>query len=263
MTCRPANLQIALFGTILSILAPDARAGLIAHWTGDNTTADSSGNGHTASLINGASYGVGVLGQAFSFDGADDYVTVPGNAALQPSTLSVAMWVNAAPGGGLRLLADSSHGGTLAGSNQGGWALQLDTDNTLNFAYGNGSSFPNLSTSTVVADTSFHHVAAILDGADMRLYIDGFLNASGTYSGTPVLSTVNSGNIRLGNHYQFSRPLNGLLDDVRIYDHALSLSEISVLSGTASVPEPSSFAGLLFVSVAAYVGHRRRSCQLR
>ena len=262
MTCYRSNLRTALIGLMLTFLSPGVTAGLVAHWTGDNTTADSSGNGHTGSLINGATYGAGVLGQAFSFDGVNDYVTVPGNLALQPSTISVAMWVSAAPGGGLRLLADSSHGGTGGTSNQGGWAVQLNANNTLDFAYGNGVTFPHLSTTSVVADNSFHHVVTLLDGPAIRVYVDGVLNNSGIYSGTPIASTANSGNIRLGNHFQFSRPLNGLLDDVRIYDHALSLSEIGVLSGTSTVPEPSTFAGLLLVSIAGLFRHRRRRCSV-
>jgi len=262
MATHQSSLRTTAIGLILACLAPGARAGLIAHWTGDTTTVDSSGNGHTGSLINGATYGAGVLGQAFSFDGVNDYVTVPGNVVLQPSTISVAMWVNAAPGGGLRLLADSSHGGSGGTSNQGGWALQLNPNNTLDFAYGNGSTFPHLSTTSIVADNTFHHVVTLLDGPAIRVYVDGMLNNSGIYSGTPIASTANSGNIRLGNHYQFSRPLNGFLDDVRIYDHALSQSEIGVLAGTAVVPEPSSLVGLILVSIAGLFRYRFRKWRL-
>ncbi|MCP5057124.1 MAG: LamG domain-containing protein [bacterium] len=240
-------LPVVLLGSSAS------EASLIAHWTGDGTTLDASGNSHDGTLVNGATYGTGVLGQAFSFDGVNDYVTVPGNAALEPSILSVAMWVNASATGGIRLLADSSHGGT-GGVNQNGWALQLNGAGQLSFAYGNGSVFPEVTSSTVVADGTFHHVVAILNGTTMQIFVDGSSDGTGIYSGTPTDSTANSGNIRLGDHYQLSRPLNGLLDDVRIYDHALGQTEVSALF---NVPEPSSLVLSALSFLVLGMSHRR------
>lgn len=90
----------------------------------------------------------------------------------------------------------------------------------------------------------------------MQLFVDGALNATAAYSGTPGPSTANGGNIRLGNHYLFSRPLNGLLDDVRIYNHALSQTGVSRLA--AGVPEPGSMI-LWPVAMLAIAARRRRT----
>lgn len=247
--------RLVCFSLLILIpgIGTTARADLIAHWTANGTPNDSSGNGHHGTLINGTGYGAGAIGQAFLFDGVNDYFTAPGDLALQPSTISVAMWINAAPASGLRLVADSSHGGS-GGVNQAGWALQLNAADQLDFVYGNGSVFPSVVSTTAVADDTFHHLVAILNGTSMQIYVDGSLDATATYSGTPSPSTANSGNIQLGNHYQFSRPLDGLLDDIRIYNHALSQSEISAL---ASVPEPSSLA-MLAIAAIGFATVRRR-----
>lgn len=249
--------RLVCFSLLILVLGigTTARADLVAHWTANGTPNDSSGNGHHGNLINGTGYGAGVVGQAFLFDGVDDYVTVAGNLALQPSTISVAMWINATPANGLRLVTDSSHGGS-GGVNQAGWALQLNAANQLDFVYGNGSVFPSVVSTTTVADDTFHHLVAILNGTSMQIYVDGALDATATYSGIPSPSTANSGNIRLGDHYQFSRPLEGLLDDVRIYDHALSQSEISAL---ASIPEPSSLAMLAIAAIGFTTLPRRNN----
>lgn len=50
--------------------------GMISWWGGDNNALDIIGTNH-GTLVNGATYAPGLVGQAFSFDGAGDYVTVP------------------------------------------------------------------------------------------------------------------------------------------------------------------------------------------
>lgn len=240
--CVVALILIFTFGFVST-----SRAGLIAHWTGDNTVLDATGNGHDGTLVNGTTYDTGVIGQAFKFDGVDDYISVSGDAALQPATISVAMWIKATSNSADQLLIDSSHGPGNAG-----WAVQLfgtarvaTQENRVDFAYGNGAGFPHVQSTAIVADGTWHHVLATLNGTDMRIYVDGGLDNTASYTGTPVASTNNGGEIRLGRHYSLNRQLNGLLDDVRIYDIAVT-----------SVPEPSS---LLLASLAGLLfGSRRR-----
>lgn len=247
-------INVSRLIAILILPCASANAGLIAYWTGNGNALDASGNGHHGTLMNGAGYGTGVVGQAFQFDGVNDYVEVPGATSLEPNTISVAMWVNATSTGNIQLLADTSHG---PGTNNNGWALQIQANNRASFAYGNGSTFPEVGSSSIVADGTFHHVVGTLDGSDLRMYVDGVFESSVAYTGTPGDSTANGGNIRLGNHYLFSRPVNGLIDEVRIYDHALSLSEVQALAG-AAVPEPNSVAVLCLTGIGLLWTRRRR-----
>lgn len=255
------RIQSVILTCLLSVslaFSSNAPAGLVAHLPGDGNAADATGNGHNGTLVN-TDFATGVNGQAFRFDGFNDYVTIPGNSALEPSDISVAMWVNiAASSAGTRLLADSSHG---TSGNAGGWALQLTGDNRVDFAYGSSMAFfPHISSSVALLTETFHHVAATLSGSDMRIYVDGVLAGENlAYPGSPLPSVKNNGNIRLGRHFSVNRQFTGLLDDVRIYDHALSQSEISALSGT-SVPEPSSVALLgLAGCLCLRRRHRNRS----
>ncbi len=229
----------------------ECRADLIAHWTGNGTSIDQTGGGHDGSLFGSATYAPGKIGQAFSFGGGS-YFEASNSAGLQPSAITVAMWIKVMPSAGIQLLADSHHG---APGPNAGWALQL-SNNHLSFAYGNGSSFPEIISTGILADNDFHHVAASLDGSSLRLYIDGALDATLAYSGTPTATGQNGGKIRLGNHYHFSRPLNGLIDDVRIYNTALNSGQVASL---ASVPEPSGLASILLVlsPIPAFRRNRR------
>ncbi len=242
MLSRNASLAVA---TLLACtLTSPCHAVLIAHWTGNNTAVDATGNGHDGT-VNGATYVPGVIGDAFSFDGVNDSVIVDADTALEPATLSVSLWVQAEQENHLRLLIDSTHG-----AGQAGWALQLNSANNLSFAYGNGSTFPEVTSAIGIGDGEFHHVAATLDGTNMRLYIDGALTSSLVFTGTPAPS---GRDIQLGNHLSLNRPLRGALDDVRIYNHVLSQVEITSL---ASVPEPTTVA-LLGLLVTSLVGLRR------
>ncbi len=224
----PALFLVALFVTN----SPSANADLILHYRGDNNALDSSGYGNHGALNNGTSYGSGVSGAAFVFDGSNDTVEGPVVTQLNNSAFTIAMFVKSAPNSGHRLLADTSHGGNRGGINHEGFALQL-VNGFANLAVGNGSSFPSVFSSTAINDDQFHHVAGTFDGSQISIYIDGVLENTTAYTGTYDLSERN---FRLGNHDQFTnRALNGSLDDVRLYNEALSGSQIAAL---AAIPEP-------------------------
>lgn len=251
--CR---IPIAILVLAFSLVANPQRLNgdLILHYQANGNVLDSSGNGHDGTLFNGATFGTGVHGQAFSFDGVNDFVAGPVVPQIDLTSFSVALWINAVPENHLRLLIDSSHGGTRGGSlNYEGFAVQLFANGRVDLAIGNGAgNFPHVVSDTHVADNTFHHVAATFDGTIMSMYVDGVLEETTVFTGTPATS---GRPIRLGNHDQFTnRALNGLLDDVRIYNHVLAASEVSAL---ASVPEPGSFS-CVCGALAAIAMKRRR-----
>ncbi|GAB5402826.1 MAG: hypothetical protein Aurels2KO_10570 [Aureliella sp.] len=234
----------------LSCVQP-ATADLIAHWTGDGTAVDATGNGHDGSLFGNTTYAPGKIGQAFSFDGADDYVRISTTAALEPSVFSVAAWVNVASTGALVTIAESSHGNPGAS----GWALQIDTLGRPRFAVGSTTTvFPEAVGTSNIFDGNFHHLAGVFDGTDLKMYVDGAEEATLAFSGT----VDHSGrDLRIGawwgNGGAPSREVNGLVDEVRFYNNALSAGQVSALA----VPEPSSL--LMFgVASVCLAGFRRQ-----
>ena len=219
-------------------LANPCHGALIAHWSGDNTADDATVNDHDG-VASGVSYTSGVLGDAFSFNGTGGSVIVPASTALEPVPFSVSLWVQSALENHLRLLVDSTHG-----VGQAGWALQINSANNISFAYGNGSTFPELTSGAgVLSDGEFHHLVATFDGSTMQMFIDGGLPATLAYSGVAAPS---GRDIQIGNSLPLNRPHEGALDEIRIYDHVLSPAEIATL---ASVPEP---ATACLLSLAAF-----------
>ena len=245
------HLRLLLITVGLAIgLQPWAcQADLVAHWTGDSTAADATANGHDGS-VSGATYTSGVFGNAFSFDGVDDQITVAANADLEPIEFSISMWVRAGLENHIRLLADSTHG-----SGSSGWAMQINAANNIGFAFGNGSSYPEVITASLLGDGNFHHYVATLDGTNMRMYVDSVAVGILAYSGTPLPS---GGNIQIGNTSTISnRAFEGALDDIRIYNEALTQSQVTSLFNAVSVPEPGSI-GLLTLLGLMNLRRRRK-----
>jgi hypothetical protein len=189
---------------------------------GTGTSAqDSSGRGRTATLINGAAWGAGHSGSAVVLDGSDDYVTVaaPG---LPTGDFTYEAWVfldradvfqtilEALDGlGGAELEFDISPGG----------ALQV---------WSNGAQ--RLQSSTAVPVGTWAHVSLMRSGSTLRTYINGDpAGPTGTDGGAlafgscPLLMGVDADSGCTGALNGF---LQGRLDDVRIYNRALTQSEI-------------------------------------
>lgn len=220
----------------------------VLYLAAENNALDQTGNGHNGTLINGTGFAAGIAGQGFSFDGVDDYIEIAGSPDLEPTTFTVSLWLRTTDtSGGIKLIMDSSHGGS---NGQFGWAVQ-SLNGRIGIAYGNGATFPGTDTTSLINDGDYHHFAATVDGTQMNVYLDGVLESTVGYSGTPM-GTGDS--IRLGSHSDFGRHFEGSIDEVRVYDEVLSGVEISRL---ANVPEPSSLL-ILAISLTMAVSKRRR-----
>ena len=130
--------------------------------------------------------------------------------------------------------------------------------NQIDLAIGNGGGFPHVTSTSVVADNSFHHVAATFDGSTLSMYIDGSLENTAVFNGTfqPSGRTIRFGEWNAEPQPNTSRYLQGTLDDIRIYDNVLSATSIAQLS---AIPEPSGVMALSLVALGALMRRRRRS----
>ena len=194
------------------------REGLVALWPGEDNANDIVGT-NNGTLVNGVRFATGEVGQAFSFNGTS-YVSIPDSPLLDTlvSNITVEAWIKAN-----QLTANSNWKGIVTKGNTS-WRLQgMSGTKTVHWAV-DGVSNPWLAGTRNVNDGQWHHVAGVYDGMNMYLYVDGTLDVSQAGTGTIA---QNSYPVHIGGNAEASGLLfNGLIDEVSIYNRALTASEI-------------------------------------
>jgi len=221
-------LIIVLSISWITQTSADISTGLVGHWTfdeGSGTTAgDSSGNGNTGTLTNGPTWTAGQIGQALSFDGVDDYVETGSSSVIPTDDFTYSVWVN------LRSNTDETIVMAAAsGTNE--FELFINSSSLLCLII-DGSSCGATQTTATIPTNQWKHLVVTRSGSDVVFYIDGSQDSTDTLSGTMSFGActllfgvdVDSGcNLGLGNY------LDGLIDEVRIYNRVLSAAEVKLL----------------------------------
>ncbi|MHC4500820.1 MAG: LamG-like jellyroll fold domain-containing protein, partial [Planctomycetota bacterium] len=219
-----------------SVWAEDS--GLIAHWKfdeGSGTIAyDSAGSND--GIVYGAVWTSGQIDGALSFDGVNDYVNCgTGPPITGTGNFAVSAWVK----------TDSAAAGVILNqrrisSAHGSYMLSVPATGYVRFAvYNSGYGF-NFKSNVKVNDGLWHHIAAVrTNSTDGEIYVDGSLAGSGS-GGVKSLENVP---VVIGRWNGGGLYFNGIIDDVRIYDRALSPEEIQqlygeVFGGRAFNPDP-------------------------
>jgi hypothetical protein len=243
-----ALMMISLFTLALDVnLARAGEAsfqeGLVGYWRfnegSGSATADSSGNGNAGTLNNGPAWVDGRFGEALSFDGDDDYVRVEASSSLDvTSQVTVETWVYP------RAYVDSTGMASAIISRthlNGGhiYMLSIYPDSHKASYSVNPIPWEHSSDADLPLNT-WTHLAMTYDGVYVRLYMNGAFDSS--YPLSESIQTTSNwlafGCIPCGPHggvgtYAY---FNGVIDDVRIYNRALSQQEIQ--SDMNSEPPP-------------------------
>lgn len=204
------------------------------------TTPDSSGYGLDASAIATTIDPAGRFGSAFSFNG-ESQVRVSGSPTLEPAGVTVVAWVKRSdtPGPFRYIVAKGGRGCGLSS-----YALYTGADGGLQFYVSDGAS-ASLSPAAApgVWDGAWHAVAGTFDGQTVRLYVDGLQVGDGTAASAPLRYGLDSDALLIGQYpLQVQCALNshytGDIDEVRVYDRALSVTEVTRLQTAAGSTPP-------------------------
>jgi len=163
-------------------------------------------------------------GRAGLFDGEDDYVEVPDSDSLDiTDAITIEAWINP------QLQNSSGLSLKQIAGIRGQYAFYINrSDLVLHFyTYPSGST-NGLSSTISLTKGKFYHVVATLDENGKKLYINGELDNSNDVAGTQ--SRPYSFGIGGDPSYTPSREFNGIIDELRIYNRALSPTEIQILS---------------------------------
>jgi hypothetical protein len=209
-----------------SVNLSTAEKGLIGYWKLDGNAKDSTPYGNDGTIYGNASSTTDRHGQAnyaYNFGGGIDKI-ITGTYFPEISTeFTVSAFVKP----GTAQIAYANIWGNHGGSTQG-IVLQQDNASTNNYylAYGDSSDWHLSSNASLTADV-WQHVIAIKTTTALKIYVDGVEVVNTPDTGTVAANPVT--NFRIGLGYSSGRNFNGSIDDVRVYNRALSVSEVSDL----------------------------------
>ena len=200
--------------------------GLVALWEGDGNATDSAGT-NNGTLYGGVTFTNSGVAQAFRFDGASGYVSVPHNSQWDfgNNPFTIALWANFnTPGRGENLFGDDN--GYGLGQNK--WCLCHGTVfNGLSLHIA-GPVVQNIGQIPFSPEAGkWYHIAMTREGSVWTFYINGVVAGTARVSIT-VPSTTAPLTIGVAEATAF---FNGLMGDVSIYNHALSEADVQTLYG--------------------------------
>jgi len=212
-------MVLALFYALACIQI--AGAELVAYWPLDdgqgNEISDATENGHDGTFNGDPEWVDGVYGKALAFDG-DDFVEVASVADVKPESITMATWVFFDDVSGRRdfVSRNDDYALSLGGNPQDGklWAV-ITT----------GGDWLDVEGGTKVEVNKWYHVALTYDSGDnkLTLYLDG--NKDGEDVALAGMDHRMGGALTIGTYED--RYLKGKLDDIKIWDEALSAEQIN------------------------------------
>ena len=238
----PTKFGIATVILTTSSLVPPT--GLVLDWTFDTAddaggiAIDASGNSGNGTIAGPVTQVAGKLNQALSFDGATNYVTTGNNSATAfQNNVTIAAWIKTTNTSRYESVFSKFNS---AGSGSG-YLLRTNANGYMEFMFGGANVF-GASTAVDTAeinDGQWHHIAAVVTvGQDVKFYVDDKLSSDTTINSV----TGDAGaNLTVGlNPLQFfGTYFTGTIDEVRLYNRALSAAEVdTVFLQTGGSPPP-------------------------
>ena len=227
---RPSQTILRCIGRIVVVVLAFASAafaqetnclprppGLAAWWPGDGTALDVAGSNH-GTLQNGAAFAPGVTGLAFSFDGDNDFVEVPQVSGMNfgpNSPMTAELWAyRTSPASIMHFIGKRDGCGAIN--------FQMAFDQS---AWGWGGDAGNAVVAPTMPLNTWVHLAGTFDGTTFRFYTNGQLAAAGPGSLGPATTHP----LTIGASGSCGWRFAGLIDEVAIYNRALTSTEVTAI----------------------------------
>jgi YD repeat-containing protein len=179
---------------------------------------DASGQGNTGTISSATWNSAGKFGAALSFDGTTSWVTVADAASLDLTTgMTIEAWVNPSAGTGWRTVVLKEDSAGLA------YSLYSANNASRPAGYVHTTGDIGVNGTSAAALNTWTHLAVTFDGATLRLFANG-VQVSTLAVGAAAIAT--NGALRIGGNSVWGEYFKGLIDEVRIYNRALSAAEI-------------------------------------
>ncbi|MBK0403045.1 T9SS type A sorting domain-containing protein [Adhaeribacter sp. BT258] len=210
---------------------------LVGFWQMEETTGttlfDASANANNATTVGNPAKVAGVAGQALQLNGSSQYATVPSSASLNISNaITLAAWIKPEQTGSAQVIMKKG----LTGDADG-YELSLTSTRKILFRYNQvsgGSDYKAQSAILHPTDgATWMHIAATFDGTTIKIYVNGVLDRTETLSSPPAIASNNLP-LAIGGQSIGNNLFKGAIDNPKIYNVALSSSDISSLASISS-----------------------------
>ncbi len=230
------KLLLLIFGLIMTIQMIFSQVpsfvptnGLVGYYPFNGNANDESGNGNNG-IVSGAtltSDRFGIDNKSYSFNGISNKIEVNDNTQLQLTTFTVSLWVNATSGYSLVNKSNWSDG-SLETFNIGLGTNLLNSSIKVNSNCFAGQGWNNITTNTGSLYNSWKHIVVVFNGSNVKHFVNGVQVNSQPLVG--LMDTCFGGKLKFGAWWQSSPDyLNGKLDDIGIWNRALTQQEITNL----------------------------------
>ncbi|MFH2050265.1 MAG: LamG-like jellyroll fold domain-containing protein [bacterium] len=253
--------EVRIYNRVLSaseiqkLAGPILNNGLIAYYPFNGNANDESGNGHDG-IVNGAELSSDRFGneEASYFFSGNDYIVISDSDTLNFNNTTISAWIKLTEDVGntqWRIVNRQEI------NNAAAWGLEIfglgysnSTGNTPTCHFGDSNIWHNTLATSHIDVGKWYHLVATNDGLNQKIYIDGTISASEPSLGD-VLYNINSP-IVIGRTAQLNTfYFQGYIDEVRIYNRALSASEVQKLFDQAGQGSISNGLGMIFNLIPA------------
>jgi len=222
---RSNNLFGVLAALALSLTQVNtSSAELIGLWHADGNADDASGQGYHGTPVNDATFATDGDRQAFSFDGNGDKVLLEGNPLSGLSQFTYVAWVK--PIKGLNELFSRSGGGIVTGEI---FACFITSDGALSWALNDTKNLAGLTETQrgLVIFDQWQHIALSRNGSTITAYING--EEMSSHTDLRAVNPVMEDPLQFGDWVAAGYSYNGLIDEIGLFDEALSQSDIQAI----------------------------------
>ena len=190
---------------------------------------DNNGTTNDATILQ-----TGKISKAYLYNGSDSYIEVDNSTSLNlgGDKLTLSAWVKLNTVSGYRMIASKPYASTSHASPWFSYTLHANGNKLRMVISTNVSSNQSINSVNTLTTGMWYHVVGVYDGSEMKLYING-IKDSATKSITGNLNQYNTP-LRIGTNGGFSEDFDGLIDQIGIWNRALTDQEITELYNSGS-----------------------------
>ncbi len=262
LTCENTDTPLPYVDLVNEVLEDALMPSPVEHWEFDEsqgtTASDVSGNGNDGTLHGGPSWDTGKIGtSSLSFDGNDDYVQIGITEDLAlTNTGSISVWIHPKGLGG----ATNSRGTIIAKENDYvvSWSFSAN-GGAIDWRFPNRLPKENWHAAGgyIAPINEWTHLVIVFDKGTVKTYANGELVDDVSGTGSIGLSGVQLTDITIGGRPGKAEYFYGLIDDLRLYDRALSADEVQASAVARTHPQTRGTAEELaanpeHINIAAY-----------